>query len=603
MHQIKGTELNLMKKRVADIIMEILVEKGITECFGVVGGGAMHLDNALALNNNIHKVFNHHEQASAMAAEAYARISGKLAAVCVTSGPGATNTLTGVMGCWQDSLPMLVLSGQVRYEITVEKSGLPLRYRGIQEFDIVPTVKNMTKYAVMITNPLDIRRELCKAIDIAMSGRRGPVWLDIPLDIQSAIVEENDLYPEEEREKIISATEEDIEFIYKKLAAAKRPCILVGNGVANSHTIAECRKFVDKVNVPVIAACIAADAMYMEYEKYYGLSGSIGPRTGNFIVQNADVILSLGCSLGFKMTGFEQSKFAPHAYIIAVDIDENEMKKPGIHVDKLILSELKAFFDIANNKINRVNVDSKWIDYCNNLKDRFSVFEPAKGLDEHDRVCAYKFWEEYEKYEPDDNISILGNNTANSAKLQIGVKKKDQRIVANNNCGSMGADLPESIGAAIASGKSVVCITGDGSVMMNLQELQTIRQYNLPVKLIIFSNDGYNAIRQTSKNFFGGVCIGCSKETGVSFPAFDDIAKTFGMKYMKCKSNGELSVKLKEFFDAKENVLLEILQRLDDPISPKVMSRMNADGSFETPSLEDMAPFISKEEHDRLMLW
>ena len=333
-----------MKKRVADIIMEILVEKGITDCFAVVGGGAMHLDNALALNDNIHKYFNHHEQACAMAAEAYARLSGKMAAVCVTSGPGATNTLTGVTGCWQDSLPMLILSGQIRYEISVEKCGLPLRYRGMQEFDIIHSVQNMTKYALMIKEPLSIRRELVKAIDIAMNGRRGPVWLDIPLDIQSAQIEEDDMYEEEEKMEVISATDEDIKFIIEKLREAKRPCILAGNGIANSHTIDEFRKTADLLGVPVIAACIAADAMYMDYDNYYGLSGSIGPRTGNFIVQNADVILSLGCSLGFKMTGYEQQKFAPNAYIISVEIDENEMKKPGVRVDKLVHSELSAFF-------------------------------------------------------------------------------------------------------------------------------------------------------------------------------------------------------------------------------------------------------------------
>ena len=592
-----------MKRRVADIIMDILVEKGITNCFGVVGGGAMHLDNALALNDDIHKVFNHHEQASAMAAEAFARISGKMAAVCVTSGPGATNTLTGVMGCWQDSLPMLVLSGQVRYAISVPQSGLKLRYRGIQEFDIVPSVKNMTKYAVQITDPLSIRRELCKAIHIAMSGRRGPVWLDVPMDMQSAQVEVEDLYPEEEYDSLPQATAEDIAFIQKKLEEANRPCILVGNGVANSHTIEAFRKFADITGVPVIAACIAADAMYMDYENYYGLSGSIGPRTGNFIVQNADVILNVGCSLGFKMTGWAQEKFAPNAYMISVDIDSEEMKKPGVRVDHFIQAELNQFFDVANENIHSINVDKSWIEYCQKLKKRFSVFEPAKGLPDDERVCSYKFWEEYEKFEPEDSISVLGNNTANSAKLQIGIKKANQRIVANNNCGSMGADLPEAIGAAIASGKEVICVTGDGSIMMNLQELQTIRQNNLPVKVIVFSNDGYNAIRQTSKNFFNGVSIGCTADTGVSFPEFSDVAKTFGMRYMRCENNGQLDESLKEFFESKDTVLLEILQRLDDPVSPKVMSRMNEDGTFSTPSLEDMAPFISKEEHDRLMLW
>lgn len=592
-----------MKRRVADIIMDILVEKGIIDCFGVVGGGAMHLDNALALNPKINKYFNHHEQASAMAAESYARYSGRMAAVCVTSGPGATNTLTGVMGAWQDSLPMLVLSGQVRYEISVPKSGLPLRYRGIQEFQIVDSVQNMTKYAKMLTDPLEIRRELLKAIHIALSGRRGPVWLDIPLDIQSAIIEEDDMYPEEEYLSEPQANSQDIDFIINKMTSAKRPVILAGNGIVNSGNLDAFRKFVNIIDLPVIAACIAGDVLYADHPNFYGLSGSIGPRTGNFIVQNADVILSLGCNLGFKETGFAQDKFAPNAYIISVDIDEYEMKKPGVRVDYFVHSDLKSFFELANEIVYKIGISNSWKEYCNKLKNRFSPFDPAEGLDEMERVCAYRFWKEYEKYEPSDSISILGNNTANSAKLQIGVKREKQRIIANNNCGSMGADLPEAIGAAVVSGKEVICLTGDGSIMMNLQELQTIRYYKLPVKIVVFSNDGYNAIKQTSKNFFNGVEIGCSEKTGISFPSFKSVADTFGLEYMICHKNCEIASCLESFFAKKGNVLLEVEQRLDDPVSPKVMSRMKEDGTFDTPSLEDMAPFISREEYESLMLW
>lgn len=592
-----------MKKRVADIIIETLVERGITDCFAVVGGGAMHLDNALAINNDMHKLFNHHEQACAMAAEAYARISGKMAAVCVTSGPGATNAITGVMGCWQDSLPMIVLSGQVRYTLTVGYSGLDLRYRGIQEFDIIPSVKNMTKYAVMITDPLAAKREVNKAIDIAMTGRRGPVWLDVPLDMQSAIVEEDDMYENEVIPAAPVATENDIDHIIEKLSSAKRPVILAGNGIANSGNIGKFREYAEKLGVPVIGACIAADAMYADNDLYFGLSGSIGPRPGNFIVQNADLILSLGCSMGFKMTGFAPEYFAQNAYILSVDIDENEMKKPGIHIEEHVKSDLTGFFDIALKKARKIDVDPSWIEYCKKLKARFSPFEPGEGLPPEERVCAYYFWKEYEKYEPSDSISILGNNTANSAKLQIGIKQPDQRIVANNNCGSMGADLPESIGAAVASKKQVICLTGDGSVMMNLQELQTIKHYGLPVKLVIFSNDGYNAIRQTSKNFFNGVCIGCTADTGVSFPSFEDVADTFGFEYKHCTCNAEVDDSLKWLFSNNENMLLEVDQRLDDPVTPKVMSRMLPDGSFSTPAIQDMAPFLDEDDLKSLMLW
>lgn len=593
-----------MKKRVADIVMEVLYEYGIHDCFGVVGGGAMHLDNALANFDKINKYFNHHEQASAMAAEAYARISGKLAMVCVTSGPGGTNTLTGVMGAWQDSLPMIVISGQVRYETTIADAALPLRFRGIQEFDIINSIQNMTKYSVMITDPLTIKAELIKAISIAMEGRRGPVWVDIPLNIQSALVEEAELYPyEAECLETEQLTIKDLEETFNLLEQAKRPCILVGNGVRNSDSMKEFREFAKQMNIPIISAAIAADAMFRDYKGYYGMSGSIGPRVGNFILQNADVILSIGCSLGYKTTGFAQEKFAPKAYIIAVDIDKNEMKKPGVRVDKYIHASIKSFCKGMINLNRSIQVEALWSEYCEKLNNRFTPFEGAEDCKLDERVCSYYFWEEYEKYEPEDSIVVLGNNTANSSKLQIGIRKEEQRIVANNNCGSMGADLPESIGAAVAAKREVICLTGDGSIMMNLQELQTIKQYNLPVKIVIFSNNGYGAIRQTCKNFFNGLEIGCTPESGVSFPDFKKIADAFDYDYMLCENNESVGDSLKKLFKSDNQVILEILQRLDDPVIPKVTSRLQEDGSFATPALHDMAPFLDKEELDSLMLW
>lgn len=591
-----------MKRRVADIIMDTLVENGIKDCFAVVGGGAMHLDNALALNVQITKYFNHHEQACAMAAEAYARISGRLAAVCVTSGPGGTNALTGVMGAWQDSLPLLVISGQVRYETTIAHSGLPLRYRGVQEFDIVNSIGNMTKHARMILDPLSIRQEIQKAIDIALNGRRGPVWIDVPLNVQSAIVDTDDLYPNiQENLKLPVASENDIMALMTLLDNAKRPCLLAGNGIPNSGTTILFREWAAITGVPVIAAAIAADVMPQDNNLFFGMSGSIGPRPGNFIVQNADVIVSLGCTLGYKMTGFAQEYFAPKAYIVSVDIDENEMKKPGIRVNQLIHSDLHAFFEQAMKQVRPVSVDTKWIEYCRKLKQRFSPFEPAEGIDMDDRVCSYYFWKEYERFEPIDSISVLGNNTANSAKLQIGVKRPDQRIVANNNCGSMGADLPETIGAAVASGKMVICLTGDGSIMMNLQELQTIHHYKLPAKIVVFTNDGYGAIRQTCKNFFNNTYIGCTPDSGISFPDFAKVADTFGFPFRLCKDNRSVAESLEWLFSTDGMAMLEVQQRFDDPVSPKVMSRLNPDGSFSTPALHDMAPFLDKADLESLM--
>lgn len=588
-----------MKRRVADIVMDILVEKGITDCFAVVGGGAMHLDNALALNDNITKYFNHHEQACAMAAEAYARLSGEMAAVCVTSGPGATNTLTGVMGAWQDSLPMIVLSGQVRYEISVPKSGLQLRYRGIQEFEIIPSVKNMTKYAVMITDPLSIKREMYKAIYIAMEGRRGPVWIDIPQDMQNAVVEVEDLYPADE--EIAQYPKFDYANLCTLLEGAKRPCILAGSGIRSGNVMREFTEFVDRMGIPVIGGAWVADNMYLEHPLYYGPSGNIGPRTGNFILQNADVILTMGNSLGYRQTGFNQEGFAPNATIIMVDADANEAKKPGLNIEMFIHRDLKTFFEEMKSVAVNINLEKQWKDYCNDLKQRFSPYEAVENIDMNDRVCSYYFWKVFSDYEPADSILALGNNTANTAKLQIGVQKKDQRVLSNYTCGSMGYDLPAAIGAAVASKKKVYCVTGDGSIMMNLQELQTIKHYDLPVNVVVFSNGGYAAIRQTSKNFFNGVCIGCTEDTGISFPNFEDVAKTFGFIYIKCSSNNEVENAIKELMNSEKRVLLEVEQLYDNPVVPKVMSRLDENGKMQTPALQDMAPFLSEEEMKQLM--
>lgn len=588
-----------MKRRVADIVMDILVEKGITDCFVVVGGGAMHLDNALALNDNITKYFNHHEQACAMAAEAYARLSGEMAAVCVTSGPGATNTLTGVMGAWQDSLPMIVLSGQVRYEISVPKSGLQLRYRGIQEFEIIPSVKNMTKYAVMITDPLSIKREMYKAIYIAMEGRRGPVWIDIPQDMQNAVVEVEDLYPADE--EIAQYPKVDYANLCTLLEGAKRPCILAGSGIRSGNVMREFTEFVDRMGIPVIGGAWVADNMYLEHPLYYGPSGNIGPRTGNFILQNADVILTMGNSLGYRQTGFNQEGFAPNATIIMVDADVNEAKKPGLNIEMFIHRDLKTFFEEMKSVAVNINLEKQWKDYCNDLKQRFSPYEAVENIDMNDRVCSYYFWKVFSDYEPADSILALGNNTANTAKLQIGVQKRDQRVLSNYTCGSMGYDLPAAIGAAVASKKKVYCVTGDGSIMMNLQELQTIKHYDLPVNVVVFSNGGYAAIRQTSKNFFNGVCIGCTEDTGISFPNFEDVAKTFGFIYIKCSSNNEVENAIKELMNSEKRVLLEVEQLYDNPVVPKVMSRLDENGKMQTPALQDMAPFLSEEEMKQLM--
>ncbi len=598
-----------MKKRVADIVIETLLEYGIDTCFGVVGGGAMFLDDALRLCDGMKKIFNHHEQASAMAAEAYARYCGKPALCCVTCGPGATNAMTGVMGAWQDSIPMIVVSGQVRYAISVPQSGLNLRYRGIQEYQVIPAAKAMTKYATTITDPLSIKRELVKAYNVSMDGRRGPVWIEVPQDMQSAVVETEELYPIEEYiSEVPKPSRHQMEAVLKKLTEAKRPCVISGSGLRSGGAMDLFYSFIDKLGIPFVGEAWVADSGYHEHPLFFGMSGNIGPRAGNFILQNADVILSLGCSLGYRETGFNLEGFAPDARIMMVDACEAEGKKPGLRIDQFIHADVKDFLCMANNEFDCLGEwrEKKeltpWLDYCDSLKKRFSRFEGAEGKSIDNSVCSYVFWREFERFENDDTVWALGNNTACSSKLQTGINKRNQRVLTNYTCGSMGYDLPAAIGAAMASGKRIYCVTGDGSIMMNLQELQTIRHYDLPVSVVVFNNDGYNAIRQTAKSFFEGQYIGCSPETGVSFPFFEDVARTFGFEYRVCKTNGDLQDSIKWMTKSKSRVFLEIIESFDDPVVPKVMSRMNESGQMQTPVLQDMSPFLDKTEYNKWMI-
>ena len=524
-----------------------------------------------------------------------------MALVCVTSGPGGTNTLTGVMGAWVDSIPMIVVSGQVRYEISVPKSGLNIRYRGTQEFNIIDTVKTMTKYAKMVINPLDIKMEVNKAIDVALSGRRGPVWLDIPMDVQSAVVETNDLTEYKNRNEIKQVSSDCVNDVLNKIGLAKRPVILAGRGISTSNATSDFRKMVDLLEVPALTSSSGAGILYHEDEHYFGSSGSFGPRAGNFIIQNADFILTLGCSLSFSSTGFAQQYFAPNAEIYSVDVEQDELKKPGLRINKSIICDVGQFINLITQIGHKVDVPSNWLDYCKMVKNKFSPFEAAFEKKDDDRVCSYVFWSKYYKYAKDNTITVLGNNTAIIGGLQTGTYKKNQMIIGNKNCGSMGYDIPAAIGAAVGSRREVVLVTGDGSFMMNLQELHTIKHYGLDIKIILFENNGYNAIRQTHKNFFNGELIGCTPETGVSFPSFKKVADTFGFTYQKCKTNGEVDSALKLLFSTQGSVILEISELLDDPIVPKVMSRPLPDGTFATPALQDMAPFIDKKEYDELM--
>lgn len=589
-----------MKKRVADIIIDTLADNGITDAFCVVGGGSMYLNNALGINKRIKTYFNHHEQACAMAAEGYAKYTqNKPALVCVTSGPGGTNTLTGIMGAYQDSVPIIVISGQVRYDTTVAQSGLNLRRRGEQEFDIINSIQNMTKYSKMVTDPLSIKQEVQKAYDIAMSGRRGPVWLDIPLNVQSATVEEDELYPINSKIEYIQASKDDIDEIITLLKNAKRPCILAGSAIRSAGVHQDFMNFIENIKIPVATAIHQNDIISLEHELCCGTSGVLSSRSGNFILQNCDVMLVLGCSLGFKQTGFAQENFAPQAKIIMVDVNPDEAKKEGLNIYKLIFSDLRTFFNSFKN--TQVEAPKEWMEYAQKVTKRFSPFCEVEKEEENARINASEFWMSFLNSDKAPKTVVVGNSSSGVGLLQYNTQHKNQRVLVNFNCGSMGDDLPLALGASVASKNEVYLSTGDGSFMMNLQELATVSHNKLPVKMIIFSNNGYGNIVQTCKNYFNGTNVGCT-QNDMSFPNFELLAKAFNIPYKKCSTTKEINDSIDWATEQKGPCFVEVLQKFDNPPRPRLMSKYNEDGTFEKPKLEDMFPFLDEKEMKELMI-
>lgn len=583
-----------MKKRVADYIADLLVENQINNIFSVVGGGAMHLNDAFGNHEGLKVMYNQHEQASTIAAEGYARVNNRMAAVCVTTGPGGTNTITGILCAWQDSIPMLVISGQVRMATMVESTGLNLRQFGEQEHYIVRTVKDITKYAVTVKDPHNIRYEVEKAIYIATHGRRGPCWLDIPLDVQSAMIETDELrgYQLEEVENRTINVDE----IKAAMESATRPVIIAGSGIRSGNVYKEFREFVERMQIPVVAATVITDLMPTAEQYYYGNFGTFGGRTGNFIVQNADCLLVLGCSMSFKHIGFNYTEFSKNSKKIVVNVDEDELKKPIMKIDIPVCADLKDFFTVfEKKKIEFKMMDEKWKFYCDTLREKFPWYLPKHQ--QSDKINPYFFAKQFKEMLPQDSIVVVGNNCAGVSVLQSGIRCEGQRMWDNSNCGTMGYDLPASIGAAVASEKEIYLVTGDGGIQMNIQELQTVVYNKLPIKICIFSNGGYHSIEQTHTNFFGRLS-GCNRETGMDLPSFKRLANAYEIPYYFCDNHKELKGILNKVKNEKGYCIFEVAEGTDHPIEPKIKSKF-VDGQMVSTPIDDMYPFLTEGEYKK----
>lgn len=605
-----------MKQKVSDYIADCIAEWGIRDVFTVTGGGAMHMNDSFGHHKKLHCTYQHHEQACAMAAEAYARMDNRPAAVCVTTGPGATNAITGVLGGWMDSIPMLIFSGQARYATTVPASGLPLRSMGVQECNIVPVVSSITKYAQMVIHPEDIRYCLEKALYLAMAGRPGPVWLDIPLDVQGAVVETDDLRAydpaENPEQKPAEISDEIITEILNRIEKSHRPVLSPGNGVRLAGAIDEFHKLVNILGVPVVTGMSSVDAIESDHPYYVGRSGGTGTRPGNFALQNSDLLLSVGNRQGFSQTGFQYQDWARESFTILNDIDANELKKPNIHVSLPVVADAAELIRKLLAEAARRGADEAyplfrgedWREQCRCWRTKYPVVT-AKHYETTEENCTniYAFYEELSRAMKEGQNLMVSVGTSRVAGSQAFRVKKGQRFITNPNTASMGFCLPAATGIAVAQpGKPVVCVTGEGSLQMNIQELQTIRQNHLPVKLFVINNQGYHSIRQTQQSYFAPPLVGVGEESmDLSFPDLAKLIPAYGFPYRAVHLAEALPETIQEVMDAEGAFVCEVFVTKFQKTEPKTSAKKLPDGSMISAPLEDMYPFLDREELEENM--
>ena len=592
-----------MQIRVADYIADFLVVNNIKHVFTVTGGGAMHLNDAFGHNPGLKCVYNHHEQACAIAAESYARVNREIAAVCVTTGPGGTNAITGVVGGFTDSIPMIVISGQVKYSTTARSTGLPIRALGDQEFDIVKAVSCMTKYAVMVIDPNEIRFHLEKALFLAKNGRPGPCWIDVPVNVQGAMVETDEMQGYDPSDDDVTENPKladgICEEILKKIDEAKRPVIYAGSSIIMAGAKREFLELVDKLDIPVVTSWNSIDAIDDAHPLYTGRAGIMGDRAGNFAVQGSDLVLSLGCRQSIRQVGYNWEDWARNAYTIVNDIDLNELKKPTVRIDMPVHANVNDLIHGLNTLTQRRTGNAEWKQRCLEWKEKYPVIR-REFYSCTNQTNPYCFVKELSSRLPEGQITVVGNGSAcvmGSHGYEI---KKDQRFIINSGIASMGYDLPAAIGACYASDMAdIICITGDGSIQMNLQEFQTIVHNKRPIKIFIINHNGYHSIRQTQRAFFGEPLVGIGPESGdLSFPDMEKIAWAYGIPFKRCTCNDELQDTIEATLQFKGCMICEIISDSTQNFEPKASSKRLDDGTMVSAPLDDLAPFLCREEYN-----
>ncbi|MFY9643539.1 MAG: thiamine pyrophosphate-binding protein [Terriglobales bacterium] len=602
--------------RLADYVMNFIAQQGVKHVFLITGGGAMHLNDALARCSDLTYVCNHHEQASAIAAELYSKATNNLGVALVTTGPGGTNAITGVVGAWLDSTPMLVVSGQVkRSDRMYRPDGTPLgvRQRGSQEVDIVSIVKPVTKYAVTIEDPQSIRYHLEKAVHLARTGRPGPVWIDIPIDVQALQVEPETMRafdPAESPKSDSADLAAEVREVIDRLNKSERPFIFAGNGVRVSGAAAAFERLVGFLNVPVGLSWMAMDLLDDDDPLLVGRPGTVASRAANFALQNADFVLVLGTRLDPPLMGWDPKQFARGAYKTVVDIDPAELRKLEGAIDNPICADARAFIDEilrqAAPALDKNKDRSPWLERCQDWKARYPIVLPehrAAGL-----VSVYHLAEVIgQESGPNDRIVSGNSGSAIEVFLLAYRARKGRRVFHSAGLGAMGYGLPASIGVCVASGgKKTILIDGDGGLQLNIQELATIVHLQLPIKLFVLNNQGYASIRASQTNYFGGPNIGCSPETGVTVPDYRKVARAYGLKTAVIKAQGEgeadLRAAVRKVLRSRGPVVCDVHIIPDEIRAPRVTSIQRPDGSFLSKPLEDLWPFLDREEFAKNMI-
>lgn len=591
---------------VSDYVFNFLADRGTTHVFVVTGGGAMYLNDALGRQRKIQYVCNLHEQACAIAAEGYARVTNKPGVINVTTGPGGTNAITGVLGAWLDSVPMIIISGQVKRETLISSyPELKLRQLGDQEADIVSCVKPITKYAVTVMSKEDIRFHLEKAWHLATTGRPGPVWIDIPLDIQAADISDPQALRAFKPEPAAAPTVmgEHAQSVHGLLSRSKRPVIIAGYGVRLAGAVPLFRDLATKFKVPVLTTISGIDLIPSDHPYFFGRPGMLGERPANFIMQNADLVLILGARMSLRILSYAYDTFARCAYKVMVDADPAELAKPTLKIDLPICGDVGTFLAaIDGQTCSPLDEKEEWLSYCRQIRDKYPVVTQAHR-NRTDYVSSYTLAEMLSDALTGNEIIVTGNGIAYTSTFQAIKLKANHRMFGNVGCASMGYDLPAAIGAAFAGGgRNVICMAGDGSIQMNLQEFQTLVNYKLPVKVIMLNNDGYLSIKQTQTAFFAGHFVGSNPKSGVILPDMQKIAAAYGIPSYRVINHTELAIVLPEVLKMEGPVLCEVICDPLEVVGPKSASRKLADGRMVSSPLEDLAPFLGRDEFKANMI-